>query len=89
VLFNIFLYYQNFYYFCIQEVEEEAGSAGVQPVSNKLPALRSNQIWIRRSCTKMEHSFFLLLITPDGYENPIPKSLIFCKKYLNNLLSAD
>jgi hypothetical protein len=31
-----------FYYLCSQEVEEETGSAGEQPVNNKLPALHCN-----------------------------------------------
>jgi hypothetical protein len=38
--------FQYFYYFCIQEVEEETGSAGEQPVSNRFPALRGNTFFI-------------------------------------------
>ena len=32
---------QNIYYLCSQKVEEEIGSAGEQPISNKLSALYS------------------------------------------------
>jgi len=32
---------QNIYYLCYQKVEEEIGSAGEQPISNKLSALYS------------------------------------------------
>ena len=40
--FNIFLHFKYFDYFCTQEVEEETGSAGEQPVSNKLSVLHCN-----------------------------------------------
>ncbi len=36
---------KNFYYFCNQKVEEEIGSAGEQPISNKLSALYSKSYW--------------------------------------------
>jgi hypothetical protein len=61
--FNYIFIFKLFYYFCYQEVEDEAGSAGEQPVSNKLPVLR---------CNKFEETvfvlslFYLLQITPYG-----------------------
>jgi hypothetical protein len=40
LIFNFLV--QNYYYLCTQEVEDELGTAGEQPASNKLPVLRSN-----------------------------------------------
>jgi len=51
-LFNTCFQFKNYYYFCIQEVEEETGSAGEQPVSNRLPALRSNKFCLEGELAK-------------------------------------
>jgi hypothetical protein len=52
-LFTIYFQFKNSYYFCNQEVEEETGSAGEHPVSNRLPALRSNKFCFGRlTCMK-------------------------------------
>ena len=53
----------NYYYFCPQEVEEETGSAGEQPVSNKLPALRSNKL-VKDNCFHVV--LYLLLLSLYG-----------------------
>jgi hypothetical protein len=75
------------YYLCPQEVEEETGSAGEQPDSNKLPALRSNKL-IR------DNIFGCPLFVTDialWLRKPISVDVVLCrsKSRSNNLLSVD
>jgi len=88
----LFFVSKIFYYFCIQEVEEETGSAEEQPVSNRLPALRSNMFYFGRE-TCIEIVFLPLLFVTDialWLKKPNPKLSFppFVTKinYKNNLL---
>jgi hypothetical protein len=59
--------FQNIHYLCNQKVEEEIGSAGEQPISNKLSALYSK-------CEGdgiLLSLFLLLLVSPYGLRKPI------------------
>jgi hypothetical protein len=56
-----------FYYFCSQEVEEEAGSAGEQPVSNKLPALHGNSFLLEGRHARMHVVLPVILLPVSLY----------------------
>lgn len=55
-----------FYYLCVQEVEEEASSAGEQLASNRLPALHRNTYW--------DGTFVLSLFYCYGYRSMAKKT---------------
>jgi len=64
------------YYFCIQEVEEETGTAEEQPVSNRLPALRSNIFLEGILLLKSFPSFSLVTDIAGWLKKPNRKSVL-------------
>jgi uncharacterized membrane protein len=55
------------YYLYFQKVEEEIGSAGEQPISNKLSALYSKY----KGAGNFAASFFTLLVSLYGLKKPL------------------